>query len=159
MPPRDPALEIAQETAINGAFQIDLTARFDDPISGSWQRLFDFGSGPGSDNILLTQYENTNDLSLVLYQDGTRYEVTASEAIVAGETADFSAGIDDAGVMWIAKDGVVLAEADGVVPADVDRANALIGRSNWPGDAPQPEQRRPWKSTQSRPCPSQKQGP
>lgn len=121
---------------IDGAFALSVEARFDDLLGGYWQRLVDIGSGPGIDNILLTQYENTSDLMLTLYQDGTTHSVVAPDAIVPGETAIFSAGIEPDGTMWIGKDGALLAQAPGVVPADVDRANELIGESNWPGDSP-----------------------
>lgn len=122
---------------IDGAFQVDVTARFDAVMGdSSWQRIFDFGNGPGGDNILLAQYENTTSLTLQLWQEGQVHSVTAEDAIVQGESADWSAGIDPEGRMWIAKDGSLLAEAQGVVPADVERANLLVGQSNWAEDAP-----------------------
>lgn len=121
---------------IDGAFAMAVEARFDNLLGGYWQRLVDIGSGSGTDNILLTQYENTSDLMLTLYQDGVAHSVVAPEAIVQGETAVFSAGIEPDGTMWIGKDGVLLAQAAGVVPDDVERTNELIGESNWPDDTP-----------------------
>jgi LmbE family N-acetylglucosaminyl deacetylase len=121
---------------INGAFQIEMTVRFDDIQGGYWQRVFDFGDGPASNNILFTQVENTNDIMLELWQDGTSYRVIAEGAITQGEDASWSVGIDGTGRMWIEKDGALLAEGQGAVPADVDRANLLVGESNWPDDTP-----------------------
>lgn len=122
--------------AIEGAFALEVEARFDAVQGGYWQRLLDIGNGPGRDNILLTQWENTDALMLTLYQGGTSHSVLAPGAITEGETARFSAGIDGDGRMWIGKDGTLLAEAAGVVPAAVPRAGALVGRSHWAEDTP-----------------------
>ncbi len=132
MPTPQPLLD---EATITGAFRLDVTARFDDLIGGSWQRVFDFGNGPASNNILLTQVENSNDIAFEFFQSGERYEVVAENAIEEGEVAEWSVGIDDNGLMWLEKDGLRLGESQAVVPDDSVRSNLLIGESNWQGDA------------------------
>lgn len=134
--PTAPADPVAGPQQIDGAFVIDVTVRFDDVEGGYWQRVIDFGDGPATNNILFTQIENTSGVMLELWQDGEIHHVVAEGAIVEGETADWSFGIDETGLMWIDKDGVRLAEEQGAVPADVPRANLLVGTSNWAGDTP-----------------------
>ena len=134
--PTDPITPVDGPQQINGAFRIDATVRFDDVQGGSWQRVIDFGDGPGTNNILFSQVENSTDMVLELWQDGSVFRTTAPDAIVEGETANWSFGIDGSGLMWIDKDGTRLSEDQGVVPADVPRANLLVGSSNWPEDPP-----------------------
>ncbi|WP_323770860.1 PIG-L family deacetylase [Antarctobacter sp.] len=134
--PTDPPNTTEGPQQIDGAFRIDVTVRFDDIDGGYWQRIIDFGDGPASNNILFTQIDNTSGIMLELWQDGQVYRVVAEGVIVEGETADWSFGIDESGLMWIDKDGTRLAEDQGVVPEDEERANLLVGQSNWAGDAP-----------------------
>ncbi len=143
MPPLEQRASLEDVEDITGAVEIEVIARLDDVNAGYWQRVFDFGDGPNSNNLLLAQYENTSDLMFVLYQDGTQYNVTAPNAIVQGETATWNVGIDAAGRMWIGKDGTRLAEGTSAAPADVARVNELLGESNWAGDAPDRRDRRP----------------
>ncbi|MFZ7090254.1 PIG-L family deacetylase [Primorskyibacter sp. 2E233] len=134
-PPADPG-DPATPGQIGGAFEIEVTARFDDVMGGYWQRVYDFGNGPATNNIILGQVENTSDMMLEIWQDGQVYRVVAEGAIVEGESATWTTGVDPDGMMWIEKDGVLLAEAQGVIPADEPRANMLVGESNWPDDTP-----------------------
>lgn len=134
--PSDPPITVEGPRQIDGAFRIDATVRFDDIDGGYWQRIIDFGDGPGTNNILFTQVENTSGIMLELWQDGQVYRVLADGAIIEGETADWSFGINQTGLMWIDKDGTRLAEAQGEVPADADRTNLLVGNSNWSEDTP-----------------------
>ncbi|WP_206080259.1 PIG-L family deacetylase [Pacificoceanicola onchidii] len=119
-----------------GVFAITATARFDDIQGGSWQRVYDFGDGPASNNILFGQVENTSDMMLEFWQDGVAYRVVAEGAIVEGEEAEWVSGVDAHGVMYIEKDGVRLAEAQGIVPEEAVRQGMLVGESNWPEDSP-----------------------
>lgn len=138
-PDPDPDLDPGEPTGpaqIDGAFRVDATVRFDDVIGGYWQRVFDFGDGPSTNNIVLSQIENTTDLMFEMWQDGSVYRVTAENAIVQGETATFSVGAEPDGRIWLSKDGNLLAEGEGIVPADVERVNLLVGESNWPEDEP-----------------------
>ena len=136
MPPFDPSAAEGDLEDITGAFEIEVVARFDDLLSGYWQRVLDIGNGPAQNNILLTQVENTSDISFELFQGDDVYRVTAGNAIVEGEVATWTIGVDPGGLMYIEKDGARLAEASGVVPGAMLRANELLGRSNWVEDSP-----------------------
>jgi hypothetical protein len=121
---------------ITGSFEVSLTARFDNVNGFYWQRLFDFGNGPGMDNIWLGQCSNSKNMILEVWRDSKMYRVIANGAIVNGETANWKVGVDSSGLMWIEKNGHRLAQQQGVVPANVYRINKFIGKSNWSSDAP-----------------------
>lgn len=84
--------------------------------------------------IILGQVENASDMTLEVWVGRAAHRVVAEGAITEGETADRSAGVDPDGLMWIGKDGAVLAETAGELPEDMDRANLLAGSSNWAED-------------------------
>jgi hypothetical protein len=121
---------------ITGPFDVQVSARFDNVNGFFWQRLFDFGNGPQLDNVWLGQRENTNDMVLEVWRDQKMYRVVAARAIVNGETVNWKCGVDATGLMWIEKNGVRLAQQQGIVPANVIRVNKYIGKSNWSADAP-----------------------
>jgi hypothetical protein len=62
--------------------------------------------------------------------------VVAPGAIVAGQLISWKVGVDANGQMWIEKAGSRVAQAQGVVPANVQRNFNLIGSSNWGADTP-----------------------
>ncbi|MCO6187920.1 galactose oxidase-like domain-containing protein [Rhizobium sp. L1K21] len=128
-------IENIEDEQIDGAFSITVEARFDDLGAGNWQRVFDFGNGPQQDNIWLGQAGNSDDMRFEIFVDGQRYEITAADAIVEGVRAEWKVAIDDAGMMRLWKDGALVAEGQGVVPADVERTQNYIGDSNWEADA------------------------
>ena len=121
---------------INGAFTAEATARFDDIDGGAWQRVFDFGNGPDSDNVWLGQFGDTDDMRFEILIGQTKYAITAENAIVEGESATWKTTVDETGYMRLYKNGDLVAEGEGAVPADIDRANEFVGKSNWPGDTP-----------------------
>ncbi len=122
---------------INGAFNVDALARFDDLDGGNWQRIFDFGNGPAVNNIVLAQVENTNTLVFFISNsDDSFATLNVPNAIIEGETALFSASVSDTGLMSVAKNGIPIGSMQGIVPLDVDRNLELVGYSNWPEDSP-----------------------
>ncbi len=124
-----------EEEQIDGAFDLTVEARFDDLGAGNWQRVFDFGNGPAKDNIWLGQAANTDDMRFEIYVDGVRHAITAQDAIEEGVIAEWKVSVDNTGYMRMWKDGDLVAEGQGAVPADVDRAQNYIGDSNWDADA------------------------
>ena len=120
---------------IGGPFIISVQARFDAPQGGWWQRVFDFGNGPGRDNIIMGQLENTNDMLFEIWQADKTYRLVAPGAITTGQLATWRVGIDVNGQMWMEKDGKRVAQMQGVVPAAVQRNSNLLGSSNWDNSA------------------------
>ncbi|MCP4206425.1 MAG: hypothetical protein GY767_05175, partial [Shimia sp.] len=123
-PPPD-AAELPQ---IDGAFEFEATVRVDDLAGGHGQTVFEYGGG-GPHAITFGQIGQSSAMMLEIVQDGATHYIVAEEALVAGETATWTAGIDETGQMYIDKNGMTLAEDDGVVPADVERLPALLGDS------------------------------
>lgn len=121
---------------INGAFKVDALARFDDVDGGAWQRIFDFGNGPATNNILMGQVAGTNTLRFEIYDGEVSSILDIPGAIVEGETALFSASVSTSGLMSLFKNGKLLGTENGIVPPDVDRNLELVGYSNWENDAP-----------------------
>ena len=121
---------------IRGPFTATAWARFDD-LSGQrvWQRIFDFGNGPQSDNILCGQLAGTRDFSFEIWQGGANRRVVAANVIEPGKLTIWRVGVDTNGLMWIEKDGLRVASAQGYVPRNIQRANNLIGASNWAADS------------------------
>ena len=134
--PGDPVETPDLAYAIDGVFTATVVARFDNVAGGDYQRLFDFGNGAGEDNVWMGQVGNTNDMAFEIWQGGMAYRVVAKNAIVEGETAVWAVTVDANGIMRVYKDFAQIANGEGVVPADVDRANELVGRSNWANDTP-----------------------
>ncbi|MEE7475978.1 VCBS domain-containing protein [Methylobacterium hispanicum] len=118
---------------IDGAFALAVTARFDDLNGGGNQKVFDLGNGT-ADTISFGQVGEGRDVAFVIKQGGQTYRLVAKDAIVEGETATWRVGVDPDGTMRITKDAAVIATGKGVVPADVERADYLIGKSSIAGD-------------------------
>ena len=121
---------------IQGAFVVSAEVRFDAPQAGHYQRVFDFGNGAEKDNIVLTQYSDTNDMLFKIYRDGVIYALVAPGVIVTDEYATWKVGVDADGLMWMEKFGTLVAQRQGIVPAAVQRNSNLVGSSNWGGDTP-----------------------
>ncbi len=136
--PADTGLDVygIDDDDIDGAFEITVEARFDDIAGGSYQRVFDFGNGPRSDNIVLTQINNTPDIAFIIYNEDGNKRIIVPNAIEEGVVAKWTASVDANGVMRLWKDDVLVGENQGFVPADVDREFKLVGQSNWPNDDP-----------------------
>ncbi len=119
---------------IDGAFALAVTVRFDDVNGGHDQKVFDLGNGT-ADSISFGQVGGGTDVEFVITQGGQTYRVVAQNAIVQGETATWRVGVDPTGTMRITKNDDVVATGQGVVPADIDRSQYLIGQSSDPTDS------------------------
>ncbi|CAO4132346.1 hypothetical protein OFEAOIEE_LOCUS62 [Methylorubrum extorquens] len=128
---------IATDVAdIDGAFTASATVLFADLAGGSWQRVFDFGNGPASDNIFLGQVGRSSDMEFTVFNGDKAASIVARGAIVQGQEAEWTADVDAGGWMRLFKDGALLAQGQGVVPRDIERANEFVGKSNWTWDTP-----------------------
>ena len=134
--PADAGQEIyaIDDDPINGAFEVNVEARFDDVGGREWQRVFDFGNGPGQDNVLLTQVENSNDIRFTVFTANDRFDLIAENAIQEGETAKWTVSVGEDGYTRMWKNDVLVAEGQGIVPDDVERSSRLVGESNWDND-------------------------
>ncbi|CAO4168580.1 hemolysin [Methylorubrum aminovorans] len=121
---------------IHGAFTARATVRFEDLDAGAWQRVYDFGNGAGADNVFLGQIGRSSDMQFTIVNGSKSANVVAKGAIVEGQEATWTTSVNETGWMRLFKDGVLLAEGQGIVPKDIARANEFVGKSNWAVDKP-----------------------
>lgn len=84
-----------------------------------------------SDNIVLWQLGRTNDMAFSVFDGATEYRIVAKDALVEGELATWTVGVDATGMMRLWKDDVLLVEGQGVVPRNIDRKVTKVGESSW----------------------------
>ncbi|SMX41850.1 PIG-L family deacetylase [Maliponia aquimaris] len=115
-----------------GPLRIDVALRFDG-LGGGSRPLVALGEAGGPVQLSFGQAGSSNDLAFSLSQGGSTYRLVAQDALQAGETAHFSALIDDTGQMSILKDDVLLAERAAEVPLGLGTAD--LRGAVLPGDA------------------------
>ncbi|SEA85180.1 malectin domain-containing carbohydrate-binding protein [Rubrimonas cliftonensis] len=118
------------------AFVAEATVRFDDLGGGVWQRVFDYGDGPNSNNIWLGQAAGGDAMRFEMLDGATKYFIDAVEGLIQGETARWTAQITTEGLMQLFKNGELVAEGGGVAPPEAPRLNKFVAKSNWGGDTP-----------------------
>ena len=119
-----------------------MKVRFDNwNVGGQFQRVFDFGNGPLQDNIVLSQFQDTQKMFFALHDcaDGTDLVrlVTDDDVIEDGVVVTWKVGLDPSGLMYMIKDGVLQESQNTTcVPRNVNRLNKLLGESNWIDNEP-----------------------
>ncbi|WP_051148251.1 M10 family metallopeptidase [Sphingomonas phyllosphaerae] len=131
-----PKVVVAPKYEIDGAFTATATARFDDLAAGAFQRIFDFGNGAEADNIWMGQVGTSRDMAFAIRNGSVEHRIVASDVIVEGEQAIWTANVDADGMMAIFKNGVLVGGGQGVVPADIARLEEHVGSSSWIQDKP-----------------------
>lgn len=107
------------EAGFTGPLRIDIALRFETLGGGPSQPFVALGAEGETARLTFGQLEATDDLLFELVQGGTIYQLVAPDALVPGETAVFTAEIDDSGQMAVYKDDAVLAQMQGKVPLDL----------------------------------------
>jgi hypothetical protein len=112
---------------------------------GNWNRIFDFGNGANSNNVLLSNTYGTSGKPGI-YIEGSQFESTypgsstvllnAWHQICCTFTRNTS-GNTNQGVARIYVDGQPHGSGTTSIPANVTRNNCYIGKSNW-GNPPDP---------------------
>jgi len=106
--------------------------------NGTWARIFDFGNGPGVDNIII--FINNNDIGLSVKYNGKESQpygiipkVTAgSGGQYSGQWFHIAWTLNPNGEWKIYVNGVLYRTLTGqLYPGVVKRNNMYIGRSNW----------------------------
>lgn len=124
----------AESLELGGDFTIGVWARFDD-LGDRWQRAFDFGNGSKADNILLTQYRDTDDIAAHVYngdqQIGT---ITVEDGIDQGQWAHWTLVADDFDLKLFKNGELVGSDTMSAQVDVVTRDYHLLGKSNWSND-------------------------
>ena len=105
--------------------------------SGIWARIFDFGNGPGSDNILLgNDPTNNNFLALHVWISAQMYILKTSFAFNQNAWNHVAVTFDPSGTWVLYINGVLSTSATSMpYPRSVSRSKNYLGRSNWAADA------------------------
>ena len=122
-------------TNFSAGFSATFFANFGATTQG-WERVFDFGTGTGQNNILAARSGTTDTFAFELYNgSGGSFGQCAAASTVSNNTwAHYAVTIDGANCK-IYKNGVLVAtNAYAALPTNVTRTSNFIGRSNWSGD-------------------------
>ena len=98
-------------------------------VGANWQRLFDFGNGAGSDNILVTL--TSSQMRLYIRQGATDQGLSTSEAFPQKQWVHVTITHDGTGTGNIYWNGALKASGAIHPPLYTERANQYIGKSNW----------------------------
>ena len=99
-----------------GPLRIDVALQFDTLGDGTSKPLVALGAQGEVPQLVFGQLGASADLFFDFIQGDETYRLVAEDALVAGETATYSAQIDDDGVMSILKDDQPLAQMQAEVP-------------------------------------------
>ena len=105
--------------------------------TASYQRFFDFGNGANVDNIFLSRYGTTNQLTFAVTKSGTQTQYNTTNAVIDLNTWQyFSVTVTSGGVLTLYKNGVSVGTETkaGYVPGNVTRKYNYVGKSNWSTD-------------------------
>lgn len=108
---------------------------------GSWERIFDCGSGSGNNNFLLARNGTSNNLVAQIYSGGNASGYcTASGVITQNQTLNVALIYDPSvggGTLSIYIGGVLTGSLAALSQFATDRTptSCYIGRSLWPSDA------------------------
>ncbi|MCF8388731.1 MAG: hypothetical protein K9G47_12690, partial [Bacteroidales bacterium] len=100
-----------------------------------WSRVFDFGTGPGQDNVIMTFTNNTSGrLSVHVNYDGLNRSFKSPEEIPLKEWVHVSITLT-MHIGWIYINGELAGYGQLQQPKDTVRTKNYFGKSNWPNDA------------------------
>ena len=101
-------------------------------VTRAWQRIFDFGNGASSNNVLLAFLGNTGQLIFENYDsNNANRRITAPSALSAG-WHHVAASISSTGTGTIYVDGTAVVSGYVGAAASIARSNNFVGKSNWP---------------------------
>jgi hypothetical protein len=104
--------------------------------AGFWERLFDFGNGPGSNNILFARSGTSADLAFEIYAAGpSKGKCTWTGGILSNTWATYAVTLNGTNCV-IYRDGISrYTQSYTALPNNVNRTSNYIARSNWNADA------------------------
>ncbi|MBD2458120.1 hypothetical protein H6G80_29150 [Nostoc sp. FACHB-87] len=99
-----------------------------------WSRIIDFGNGVSSNNIVFANPETTNQLALDVKTSAGERRITSAAVLETGKWTHLAATIDQSGFAKLYKNGELIQSGQLQLPANINRTQNYIGRSNWPQD-------------------------
>ncbi|MGE0079122.1 MAG: PKD domain-containing protein [Bacteroidales bacterium] len=101
----------------------------------TWSRLFDFGNGPGSDNILIANSSTNNNLTFDIYKSGASSSLTTTNILSTGTWTYIAATLSNTGAAKIYVNGNLITSGTINIPNTIARNINYIGKSNWTADS------------------------
>jgi len=116
-------------------FTVSLWAKPTTSPGSSWERFFDFGNGPSSDNIIFAQDGGSTSVYFEVYNGSSTTKIIAPAGTwEVGSWHLYTATIDANGNATIYIDGNPVVSGTTNKPLDLTRSNEYIGKSNWGDD-------------------------
>ncbi len=111
-----------------GAMSFAFWARWD---AFNWySRIIDLGNGFSSDNIVICNHQDNNNLFFSIFLGGSDTKFSAT-GITLNHWDFYSATVDDGGLMTLYKNGIQIGQYNGVTPNYLLRTEQYIGKSNF----------------------------
>jgi hypothetical protein len=100
---------------------------------GNWQRVFDFGDGPNSHNLMLANRWTTNEAEWSIRRGPTNRTLVVQDFWTLNEWQHVVASVDDSGLMKLYRNGVLRGAflRNGHLPEAISRTKQYVGKSNW----------------------------
>jgi len=100
----------------------------------SWSRIFDFGNGAGSDNLLLANAGSNNNLQLHIFVGGSSENLDLGNILENDKWIHLAVTMDQTGNTIVYKDGQIIGQKKLHLPRSLTRNQNYLGKSNWPSD-------------------------
>ena len=122
----------------SGGVTVEAWVRYDS--LPSWSRVFDFGGGQSSDNIILANDGTSSTVRFNLHNGASGSATTSvygTGALATGTWIHICATIDASGTGKLYKNGAQFGNTQTglALPTGVSRTSNFIGKSNWSNDA------------------------
>ncbi|MEB3192238.1 MAG: LamG-like jellyroll fold domain-containing protein, partial [Snowella sp.] len=101
----------------------------------NWSRIFDFSNGAGSDNILLANQGQTNNLHLSIFVAGRDNSLVINNILEKDNWIHLSVTMDSTGNTTIYKNSQIIGQKQFNLPRTLTRNQNYLGKSNWRGDS------------------------
>ena len=120
-----------------GAFTISAWVRFDS--FRTWSRVVDLGNGQASDNILIANKGDTNDLRFEIFRGGASKQLDIPNfftkcGAMCTSYEHIAVTCSRSGVMKAFRAGALVGSTPGWTPKKLLRRKNYIGHSNWAND-------------------------
>ena len=100
----------------------------------NWSRIFDFGNGANSDNILLANQSSQNNLQLHIFVGGNSEFLDLGNALEIDKWIHLAVAMDSTGNVTVYKDGSIIGKKKFRLPRNLVRNQNYLGKSNWSSD-------------------------
>ncbi|MEL4898175.1 LamG domain-containing protein [Crocosphaera sp. Alani8] len=122
-------------SAMGGAMTFEAWV-YNEDVTRSWARVFDFGNGQNQDNILLGWQTTTGRMAWNIRNGNSGdQQILTDDIFPENEWVHVAATVDESGNAAIYWNGELKASGVINIPQTITRSNQFLGRSNWAVDA------------------------